>query len=362
MEPLSAAVDDLPIIFVTGGAGYIGSHFLDQWCRVGREQVGRFQLVVLDNLSGGHLQLLESVNREMRKNYLPDFILEVVDLCEFDALRKLFEKYRPRAVIHFAGKISVAESVENPDLYFKNNVGGSENLLAAMQEFDCQKIVFSSTAAVYGNVDTIDSITEDFSLDPLSPYGESKLRTEQAITEASAQWGLQAIIFRYFNAAGAALSGLIGEWHEPETHLIPLVLESLLRPGGEVKIFGQDYPTRDGTCIRDYIHVTDLAQAHILGLTRLLNGEAKGTEVYNLGTESGTSVLEVIEAVKSVTKKAIKVRYFDRRSGDAIFLIASPKKASRVLGWHPEHSAIETIIKTAFVWQQHLDQHKNKRP
>ena len=360
MDSSNASVNSLPVIFVTGGAGYIGSHFLEHWTRVNKEYFEPHQIVVLDNLSGGHLETLEALNQEMRKNYIPDFILEVVDLCDLPALHRVFSRYRPQAVMHFAGKISVAESVENPELYFKNNVEGSENLLLTMQEFACKKIVFSSTAAVYGNVDTVDAITEDFSLGALNPYGESKLRTEQAIIEATSQWGLQAIIFRYFNAAGAALSGIIGEWHEPETHLIPLVLESV-QTQGELKVFGQDYPTRDGTCIRDYIHVTDLAHAHVLGLVRLLKNEATGAEIYNLGTQSGTSVLEVVEAVKKVTKKEVKTLDFERRPGDATFLIASPKKAQKILAWQAIHSEIETIIRTAYIWHQNLSRIQGKK-
>ena len=347
-------------ILITGGAGYIGSHFLEHWLKVSKEYIGPYQVVVLDNLSGGHLEILDILNHEIRKEYELIPILEKVDLCDFENLKKVFAQYQPKAVIHFAGKISVAESVSDPDLYFKNNVEGSENLLLAMQEFNCKKIVFSSTAAVYGDTEGSDPISEDGKLDPVSPYGDTKLRVEQAIVEASTLWGLQAIIFRYFNAAGASLSGLIGEWHEPETHLIPLILENVLNPEVELKVFGKDYETRDGSCIRDYIHVTDLAHAHILGLSRLLKDEVEGAEIFNLGTQNGTSVLEVIDAVKKVTKKQVKVRECERRPGDAAVLIASPKKAKKILGWQPAHSNIETILRTSYVWHQNLRQIKGK--
>ena len=347
-------IDSLTVIFVTGGAGYIGSHFLDLCTQIGKEYIEPHQIVVLDDFSGGHLEIIEILNQELRRSYLPVLIVEKINICDLEKLKKIFSKYQPKAVVHFAGKISVAESVKDPGLYYKNNVEGSENLLLSMQEFGCKKIVFSSTAAVYGDVDGGDLITEDFPLNPLNPYGDSKLRIEVAIQEASQQWGLSAIIFRYFNAAGASLSGLIGEWHEPETHLIPLILENALNPESEIKVFGSDYPTRDGTCIRDYIHVSDLAQAHILGLNRLFKNEVGAVEIYNLGTQHGTSVLEVIEAVKKVTKKQIKTVEFDRRPGDAPFLIASHKKAHQILGWEPSRSSIESIIRTAYVWHQNL--------
>lgn len=344
----------LPVIFVTGGAGYVGSHFLEHWGRVSKEYIENHRIVVLDNLSGGHQEILDLLNQELRGEYAELIGLEKVDLCDLTALKKLFAQYRPKAVMHFAGKISVAESVSNPGLYYRNNVEGSENVIVAMQEFGCQYMVFSSTAAVYGSIDGPDPITEDCALDPVNPYGDSKLRIEEAIQEAAQNWGLKAIIFRYFNAAGAATSGLIGEWHEPETHLIPLVLENALNPESELKVFGNDYPTRDGTCVRDYIHVTDLAHAHILGLSRLLKQQTEGTEIYNLGTQSGTTVLEVIEAVKKVTKKQLKIKQCERRAGDAPVLIASSKKALKVLGWKPTHSDIENILRTAFVWHQNL--------
>lgn len=351
----------LPVVFVTGGAGYIGSHFLEQWTRSASEYLDPCQLVVLDDFSGGHHEILDVIDHEFRKAYLPSLRIEKVDLCDFSRLKSLFEEYQPAMVVHFAGKISVAESVANPGLYHRNNVEGSENLISLMREFGCKKMVFSSTAAVYGNVEGSEPISESHPLGPLNPYGHSKLSIEQAMEEASKSWGLQGIVFRYFNAAGASSSGLIGEWHEPETHLIPLVIESAMGGSAELKLFGTDYPTRDGTCVRDYIHVTDLAQAHILGLARLAKSQVNGVEIYNLGTENGTTVREVIDAVRKVTRKPVTAVECERRPGDAPFLIASQNHAKSVLGWKPIHSDIETILRTAMNWYIRLQQLKGVR-
>ncbi len=354
-------LNPLPVLFVTGGAGYIGSHFLEHWSRVAQEHIESHQLVVLDNFSGGHHEMMDVIDHEFRKNYLIPPIVENVDLCDFKKLKTLFEKYQPQMVVHFAGKISVAESVTHPEIYHLNNIEGSENLLFAMREFGCKKIVFSSTAAVYGAVEGSEPITEEHSLGPLNPYGHSKLRIEEVMSEAATEWGLQGIIFRYFNAAGASITGQMGEWHEPETHLIPLVIETAMNPEGELKVYGTDYPTRDGTCVRDYIHVTDLAHAHILGLARLAKNKVNGTEIYNLGTQTGTTVLEVVEAVRKVTHKPVKAAEFPRRAGDAPFLIASSSKAQMALGWQPVHSDIESILRTALQWHHRLQQLKGIR-
>jgi UDP-glucose 4-epimerase len=354
-------MSSLPVVLVTGGAGYIGSHFLEQWSRAASEYLDPCQLVVLDNFSGGHYEIMDVIDHEFRKAYLQPPQVERVDLCNFSALKDVFEKYRPSMVVHFAGKISVAESVANPGLYHRNNVEGSENLLSLMREYGCKKMVFSSTAAVYGNVEGSEPIGESHPVGPLNPYGQSKLSIEQAMDEASKSWELQGIVFRYFNAAGASSSGLIGEWHEPETHLIPLVIESAMGGSAELKLFGTDYPTRDGTCVRDYIHVTDLAQAHILGLARLAKGQVSGVEIYNLGTENGTTVREVIEAVRKVTRKPVAAIECERRPGDAPFLIASQSRAKSVLGWKPIHSDIETILRTALSWYERLQQMKGIR-
>lgn len=347
-------------LFVTGGAGYIGSHFLEHWMRSNLQEPDAYRIVILDDLSGGHLQILSILEQEFRAHYETLPILERVDLCDLSRVRSLFKTYRPSAVVHFAGKISVAESVQRPDFYYQNNVEGSENLLLAMQEYGCRSLVFSSTAAVYGNPATDSPLTEEDAVEPVNPYGDSKLRVEHAIRDAHREWGLNAILFRYFNACGAALSGKIGEWHEPETHLIPLILESVLRPAAELNVYGTDYPTRDGSCVRDYIHVTDLAQAHVLGLERLLQGTSEGVEVFNLGTEKGTTVLEVIQAVQKVTGKKVRIKISARRPGDASTLVASAKKAMNHLRWVPQHSDIETILRSAYGWQKNLAEMKRQ--
>jgi UDP-glucose-4-epimerase GalE len=352
--------DKTPVILVTGGAGYIGSHFIESWALHVRDHAFPHRIVVLDDLSNGHFEIIQRLDAVFQSHYIAPVIFEKVDLCNLKEVHAIFEKHQPELVVHFAGKISVAESVEKPDFYHQNNVEGSENLLSAMREFQCKKMVFSSTAAVYGNEGSSSPILESASLAPLNPYGITKLKIEQSIAAASEEWGLQGVIFRYFNAAGASISGQIGEWHEPETHLIPLVIESALSAEAELKLFGKDYPTRDGTCVRDYIHVTDLAMAHILGVGRLLKGEVKDTEVYNLGTEQGTSVQEVIDAVQKIIGKKVKVREYPRRSGDAATLVASSAQAKKVLGWKPVHSEIETILRTAEVWFQSLKELKGQ--
>lgn len=332
---------------ITGGAGYIGSHFIEVLLADARFLHDR--LVVLDNLSTGHIELLNALDPARLR-----ITFENADLLDPAALKIIFEKYRPEAVLHFAAKISVAESVEKPDLYYQNNVVGSQNLLAAMRAVNCKKIVFSSTAAVYGMVTKQEPLTEVDLLQPINPYGQNKLAMELSIREAATQWGLNSVIFRYFNASGASSTGKIGEWHEPETHLIPLLLESVVAQKAPLKVFGNDYDTRDGSCIRDYIHVSDLADAHLLGLMRLLDQQVTSSEVYNLGTENGTSVLEVIKAAEKVCAQKVKIETHPRRPGDAAMLVASSQKAKKTLGWTPRHSQIEEILRTAYEWQKKI--------
>jgi len=343
------------IIFVTGGAGYIGSHFVEAWSADSRFQNDR--LVIVDNLSTGHAEFVDTlVANDPLAKHGPRITLEKIDLLDYAALEATFQKHRPDAVLHFAAKISVAESVANPELYRRNNVEGSENLLKAMRVHGCRKIVFSSTAAVYGMTSKTEPLTESDTLQPINPYGETKLAMENSIRAAAREWGLQAVIFRYFNASGASPSGRLGEWHEPETHLIPLLLESILGQKAPLQLYGTDYPTRDGTCVRDYIHVNDLADAHVRGLDRLLNDETDGAEVYNLGTETGTTVCEVIAAAEKVCEKKAAIEEKPRRPGDAAMLVAGCAKATKTLEWRPRHSQIEEILNTAARWQRKLSE------
>jgi UDP-glucose-4-epimerase GalE len=347
------------IFLVTGGAGYIGTHFVEAWLASPSFQNDR--LVVVDNLSTGHGELIDELAmRDSFAKFGSRVTLIKHDLLDQVGLNEIFKEHHPDAVLHFAAKISVAESVEKPDLYFQNNVVGSQHLIAAMKTTECRKIVFSSTAAVYGMVTTREPILENAELKPINPYGDTKLAIENAIRDAGERWNLNSIILRYFNASGASPSGVIGEWHEPETHLIPLLLESVVAGKTPLKLFGTDYETRDGTCVRDYIHVSDLASAHLLALQQLLGDEFQGTEVYNLGTETGTTVREVIEAAEKVCQKKVLIEEHPRRSGDAAMLVASSKKATLELGWVPQHSKIEEILKTAYHWQQKLAEKQPK--
>jgi len=298
----------MPSFLITGAAGYIGSHFaealIEQGCLIqagpgGHSSGSPLQLHFLDDLSTGHREFLDRLVALAESKGLPKPSSHTVSLSDAPALEAALKLARPEAVLHFAALISVAESVQKPELYARNNVEGSQNLLRAMQQVNCRRLVFSSTAAVYGNPQdpavASRPLPESTALAPVNPYGETKLAMERAIEEASRAWGLNAVIFRYFNAAGASASGRLGEWHEPETHLIPLLLRAASR-GEKLKVFGSDYATRDGTCIRDYIHVKDLASAHVLGLQRLMMsaGSATGTtEIFNLGTALGKIVIEL---------------------------------------------------------------------
>ena len=339
------------VIFVTGGAGYIGSHFIEAFLQ--DDFFSAHQVVIIDNLSTGHREIVDVLRQLAKEKGRMEPRFEKIDLLSEVELDTVFLKYQPSAVLHFAAKISVAESMHSPELYHTNNVNGSESLLRTMKKHHCKKIVFSSTAAVYGKATGVDPLSEDTPLQPINPYGETKLKIEEALQHASSLqsgWGLNTVIFRYFNACGASRSGRLGEWHEPETHLIPLLLESVLR-NEPLNVFGNDYSTRDGTCLRDYIHVEDLALAHLAGLKKLIQEKPVSNPlIYNLGSETGTSVLEVIRAAEKVTGKKVKIEVSPRRPGDAAILVASRKKAERELGWIPRHSSIEMILSTALVW------------
>lgn len=313
-------------ILVTGGAGFVGAHACKALRRAG------WAPVVFDNLVHGHRDAVR---------WGP---LEVGDLLSPTRLKEVFDQYRPQAVMHFAGFTSVAESVEEPERYWRNNHEGSVALLDAMVEFGVGKIVFSSTAAVYGNPSKI-PISEDSPTKPINPYGETKLATEQILAERAVSNGINATALRYFNAAGADPEGEIGELHDPETHLIPLALAAAVGKGPPLRLFGDDYPTPDGTCVRDYIHVSDLAEAHIQALSA-----GPGFTALNLGTGRGTSVRVVLDTIESVTGYAVPHEITARREGDPAELVADPSRAQRLLGWRAERSDIANIVATAWQW------------
>ena len=315
-------------ILVTGGAGYIGSHMVRLLAERGD------QVIVLDDLSTGHADAVRGGE------------LVCGDVSNLTA--EFLRERGIEAVIHFAGASQVAESVANPAKYQARNVGGSAALLRAMGEASVRKIVFSSTAAVYGEPQRV-PIGEDHPTRPLNPYGASKLEVERLLAEGSARHGMSVSVLRYFNAAGAEPGSGLGERHDPETHLIPLVLRAAAQ-GRAAFVFGNDYPTRDGSCVRDYIHVSDLCAAHLLALERLT---APGTyECFNLGTGEGATVLEVIEAARRVTQRDISVVVENRRSGDPATLVADAAKAHRLLGWQPARSAIEAIVRDAWEFEK----------
>ena len=321
------------MILVTGGAGYIGSHTIKALLERG------YRVVALDNLSVGHREFV----------LCEDFVQ--ADLLDRAALERVFEKYPIRSVIHFAARTAVGESVENPEIYYYNNVVGTLNLLSAMRAHGVDEIVFSSSAAVYGDPEVL-PIPEDHPKRPKSPYGKTKLMMEEILSDYSHAYRIKYVALRYFNAAGSDPEGEIGEWHDPETHLIPIVLEAAYGIRDHVEIFGTDYPTPDGTCIRDFIHVVDLAEAHVLALEKMREGKAN--TAYNLGTGVGHSVREVIEACKKVTGRDFKVVDGPRRPGDPPALVADPTKAKRELGWEPRYTDLEEIISTAWAWMQKL--------
>jgi UDP-glucose 4-epimerase len=314
-------------ILVTGGAGYIGSHTVYFLRKRGHS------VVVVDNLSRGD-----------RAN-VPEGILRVVDLRDTARITSILKEERCEAVIHFAAYISVGESTKAPELYFANNVGGSSSLFEAMQQAGVNKLVFSSTAAAYGNPPRV-PITEDQPIAPINPYGDSKVMVERMIELLDRHRGFRSIRLRYFNACGAEPEAGLGERHDPETHLIPLVLRAVLT-GEPVTVFGEDYDTPDGTCIRDYIHVSDLAEAHIKAVEHLLHNGAEA--VFNVGTGLGHSVREVLSAVETVSGRKVPYVSGPRREGDPPRLVADSQKLQRTLAWKPVRADLERIIADA--WQ-----------
>jgi len=322
-----------PTVLVTGGAGYIGSHAV-----LALKQAG-YRVVVLDNLVYGHREFVEALQVEFVQG----------DIGDRPLLDDLFQRYSIDAVMHFAAYAYVGESVTNPAKYYRNNVAGTLTLLEAMVAANVKKIVFSSTCASYGVPQTV-PIPEEHPQVPINPYGMSKLMVEQMLQDFDVAYGLKSVRFRYFNAAGADPSGQLGEDHAPETHLIPLVLLTALGVRDSISVFGTDYPTPDGTCIRDYIHVSDLADAHVLGAQHLLEGN--GSEVFNLGNGNGFSVKEVIEAAREVTGRPIRVVESDRRPGDPPALVGSAEKAHKILGWTPQYPEVKDMIRHAWTWHQ----------
>ena len=329
-----------PTILVTGGAGYIGSHAV-----LALKEQG-YAVIILDNLVYGHADLVNSALQV-------DLI--VGDTNDRALLSNIFNTYSITAVMHFAAYAYVGESVQHPDKYYRNNVLGTLTLLEAMVEAGVTQFVFSSTCASYGSPQQV-PIPEDHPQSPINPYGHSKLMVEQILRDFDQAYGLRSVIFRYFNAAGADPQGRVGEDHNPETHLIPLVLLTALGQRQNISIFGTDYDTPDGTCIRDYIHVTDLAEAHVLGLKYLENGNP--SDVFNLGNGNGFSVREVIAVAERVTGHKIPILEGDRRSGDPPVLVGTSQKARAHLGWQPRYADLSQIVGHA--WQWHQKRHQSK--
>jgi UDP-glucose 4-epimerase len=327
-------------VLVTGGAGYIGSHTVAELLERNEE------VIVVDNLEKGH------------KDAVLGGKLIVGDLRDKEFIKNVFFQNDIEAVIHFAAYIEVGESVSNPLKYYNNNVAVTLNLLEAMKEAKVDKVVFSSTAATYGEPENIPILETDRTM-PTNPYGETKLSVEKALKWSDVAYGIKHVILRYFNACGAHASGKIGEDHSPESHLIPLIIQAAMGKRDSIKIFGNDYNTPDGTCVRDYIHVSDLAQAHYLALQKLRKGE--NSEIYNLGNGKGFSVKEVVDVVRKVTGKNIKAEDAPRRPGDPAILVASSDKIKRELNWQPKMNDLETIVATAWEWHsKHPDGYNDK--
>lgn len=317
-------------VLVTGGAGYIGSHTVRSLQEAG------YAPVIYDNLSSGHRQAVPS-----------DVPLIEADLADGVALTAAFERYRPRAVIHFAAFIEAGESMRDPARFYQNNVANSLSLLQTMREFQVQELVFSSSAGVYGEPDQL-PVTEEHSKRPVSVYGETKWMVEQMLQAFSRSYGLRSISLRYFNACGAHPSGAIGEAHRAKTHLIELALLTALGQRPQIKVFGSDYPTPDGTAIRDYVHVCDLADAHVCALAALEQGA--DTTAYNVGVGQGFSVKQVLDMVEQVTGVALQRVLEARRAGDPAVLVADASRLRKALGWRPRFTTLEDMISDAWRW------------
>lgn len=316
------------VVLVTGGAGYIGSHTCLKLAKKG------YLPIVFDNLSNGHEEFVQ---------WGP---FEKGDIRDRVRLDEVCSKYKPKAVLHFAGLIEVGESVKDPVSFYDSNVTGSLTLMAAILDAGIEAFVFSSTCATYG-LPLTTQIDETHPQLPINPYGQTKFIVEKALKDYSQYKGFKSVVLRYFNAAGADFEGRIGEWHSPETHAIPLAINAALGRRQGFKVFGDDYDTRDGTCVRDYIHVLDLADAHILALDYLLRGG--DTVELNLGTGKGTTVKELVQAIAAASGKPFSVEHAPRRDGDSSSLVANNTRARAILGWEPKHT-FEEIIKTAWDW------------
>lgn len=323
--------DQRKTVLVTGGAGYIGSHACKLLARQG------YLPVVFDSLATGWAQAVK---------FGP---LVQADLLDRTALDAAFAEYNPCAVVHFAALSQVGEATRDPGLYWRNNTCGSLNLVEAMVDAGCENIVFSSTCATYGDQDGV-VLDENSQQHPLNAYGASKLAVEGILRDFGVSHGLNSVIFRYFNVAGADPEAEIGEWHQPETHLIPVMIEAVAGAREALVIHGNDYPTHDGTCIRDYVHVMDLAQAHVLGLEWLLDG--RGSRIFNLGTGVGFSVAEVIAQCRAGTGHRVPHSFGPRRAGDATALVSGSSRAVEELGWKQERSSLKLMIEDAWRWYQ----------
>ncbi|MBD0267000.1 MAG: UDP-glucose 4-epimerase GalE [Cyanobacteria bacterium Co-bin8] len=323
-----------PSVLVTGGAGYIGSHTV-----LCLEQAG-YNVIILDNLVYGHRDITESALKAK---------LIVGDICDRTLLEQIFQTYPIAAVIHFAAYAYVGESVQNPAKYYRNNVVGTLTLLEAMVAASVKRLVFSSTCATYGVPQQV-PISETHPQAPINPYGQTKRMVEHMLRDFDKAYDFRSVCFRYFNAAGADPEGRLGEDHNPETHLIPLALLTALGQRESLSIFGTDYSTPDGTCVRDYIHVADLASAHVLGLEYLLKGGK--SDIFNLGNGDGFSVRQVIDAVEKVSGQTLNVIEADRRQGDPPALVGSSDRARSILGWQPQYADLQTMVQHAWDWHQ----------
>lgn len=331
---MAAAEKARPALLIAGGAGYIGSHVCKAVAEAG------YLPVTYDNLSSGHSWAVR---------WGP---LEGGDLLDAGRLDEVMRKYRPEAVIHLAGLIVSSESVSDPAQYYTNNVSGSIGLLDAMRRNGVARIVFSSSAAVYGEPEAAEPMPETHPQQPLNPYGTSKLMIERVLQDYARAYNMHSVSLRYFNAAGADADGEIGEAHPVETHLIPLVLDVAAGRRHQIAIYGDDYTTKDGTCIRDYIHVSDLAEAHVLALRYL--DRSVGAHAFNLGNGEGTTVREVIDIARKVTGAAIPLRVEPRRPGDPAVLLADAARARSVLGWVPRYHTLDSMVASAWTWHQRV--------